>query len=100
MKHNHDTPPFSPALVLAFIRDHEPVTFRETAQHWVGPFPFEAALGLLCYGLVAIHYHGGLARVVVTSRGATFSYNRWDDGEIVEACRRLRMETAGSMVMS
>lgn len=91
---------FSPAKVLRYIHEYQPVLFEEAGHDWSGPFPFEIVLALLFYDLVVVHHNEGVARVITTARGATFLYNMWDDQQIVAACRRLRMETAGSLVMS
>lgn len=93
--------PFSPAAVLAHIVANEPLTYTETSAGRMegNPFAFEVVLGLLFYELVAIHHSGNAALVVVTGRGESFVRNKWNDQEIVDACRRLRWEARGSMVV-
>ena len=102
----HDAPKyamlsFSPADVLTHIVANEPLAYTQTsAGRWEGnPFAFEVVLGLLFYDLVALHYSGNVALVVVTHRGESFVRNKWNDQEIVDACRRLRKEAQGSMVV-
>lgn len=90
--------PYSPAAILSYIVASEPLVYRNTDAGWEGPFVFEVVLGLLFYDLVAMHIRENVALVVVTHRGASFVRNRWNDEEIVDACRRLRWAARGSMV--